>query len=112
MDPRDEATRCRDLHRALLTMLRSEYATARPCVFLRELARTAPCDRFLDLSAARAEHEAAVGADGMRRVEAFEETERDARRAAQAVLHCRPLTEAELARGATAPRCWLRGLFW
>ena len=58
-----------------------------PTAFVRELEETVRCDQFHDLSEVRAAYKVKIGEDSMRRIAIYDETEKDERRAEQAVVH-------------------------
>ncbi|KXZ51270.1 hypothetical protein GPECTOR_13g757 [Gonium pectorale] len=70
----------------------------RPTVFIRELEHTARCDKFFDFSSIRAAYGQTVGQDSMQRIANYGETEKDERRAAQAVVHHYDWTQRNLVK--------------
>lgn len=97
--PPTPADECARVYRAALACV-LEGLPAR--VFVRELAATAGCDRLHDLSRLRGAFEGVVGADGMRRFAAFDESVADDRRAAQAAFRYRHWAAGELRAAARA----------
>lgn len=66
--------------------------------FVRELFSTENCDKFFDLSSEREKYEKFIGKETLTRIINFEETERDNKISAQAVLHNYSTTSKKLER--------------
>lgn len=91
----EDRDKCQSIYRNLL-QARGVAVAQNPAVFIRELSETSRCDCFYDLGDVRRAYHAKVGKEGMDRIATFDETEKDEKRAQQAVVHYYDWTQRHL----------------
>eukprot|EP00195_Chlamydomonas_chlamydogama_P009654 CAMPEP_0202898606 /NCGR_PEP_ID=MMETSP1392-20130828/7082_1 /ASSEMBLY_ACC=CAM_ASM_000868 /TAXON_ID=225041 /ORGANISM="Chlamydomonas chlamydogama, Strain SAG 11-48b" /LENGTH=150 /DNA_ID=CAMNT_0049584587 /DNA_START=700 /DNA_END=1152 /DNA_ORIENTATION=+ len=95
----EDVAKCQSIYRNLLQVLQARgvpQERSAASVFLRELQHTSRCDAYHDFTRIRKAYEEHVGHDSMKRIASFDETEKDERRAEQALVHYHDFSQKSL----------------
>lgn len=102
MDETMIRNKCQSVFRNLL-QARGVTLNQSASMFIRELSCTSRCDDYIDFTAVRKAYQDHVGEDSMQRIVSFDETEKDERRAEQAVVHHYNWTQDNLLKALDWP---------
>eukprot|EP01089_Gocevia_fonbrunei_P020210 TRINITY_DN7461_c0_g2_i1.p1 TRINITY_DN7461_c0_g2~~TRINITY_DN7461_c0_g2_i1.p1 ORF type:complete len:198 (-),score=22.51 TRINITY_DN7461_c0_g2_i1:261-854(-) len=81
-----DCKKCQSIFWNLIELMQGKYSEDSVSI-IREIAETKRCDKFSDLSDVRMSIKGKIGAEGLRRIMNFNETEDDEKRARQSLIH-------------------------